>query len=391
MQDRSAIIAHMAGRTQIVLNAHLLSGEASYRSAGIHSYLFNTLAHLPDIDSELCYTVFVGAGNLPERAEWEVRRTRLPTRKPLMRVIWEQLIAPLELARLKPALLHGMGFALPLAWPGRAVVTVFDLSFFRHPERLGALRRVYLNAITRESVRRASWVIAISEHGKSEINKVFGKPLAQIDVALPGVAAHFARRPAREVADFRRRQGLPARFILYMGTIEPRKNLRTVIRAFDRVRRKHPVKLVLAGGMGWQYEEVLAEIAKPGLQQEVLFPGYIRSEAQALWYSSAELFVYPSVYEGFGMPPLEAMACGLPVIASDSASLPEVVGGDGLLCSPEDGEQWADAMEQLLVNQTLRTELSARGQARARQFTWEQTARQTVRAYRLALEHVGSS
>ncbi len=377
----------MSSPAHIALNAHLLSGEASYRSAGIHGYIYNTLAHLPQVDPDLSYTVFVGAGRLLDRAGsgWEVRRSRLPTQHPVARIVWEQLLAPLEMAQVQPDLFHGMAFAVPVLWNGPSVVTVYDLSFLRYPERLGRARRLYLRWATASSVRRARRVIAISESGRQELCQLMGVPVEKIDLALPGVAPYFKPLPAAEVAAFRAEHNLPERFILYLGTLEPRKNLATLLHAYAKLPQRSAVKLVLAGGQGWQVAEIFALIEQLDLKQDVLLPGFIPNDRLPLWYNAAETFVYPSVYEGFGLPLLEAMACGIPVVASDTTSLPEAVGAAGILVPPVAVEQWVDALAHLLDDRDRRQALSRSGQVRARSFTWEGAARQIVDSYRRAL------
>jgi glycosyltransferase involved in cell wall biosynthesis len=379
----------MSDHAHIALNAHLLSGEETYRSAGIHRYLLNTLIHLPKIDPALSYTVFTGKARLPDANRWTVRRSRLPTGSAPGRIVWEQALAPLALARVQPDLLHGMAFALPLLWGGPSVVTIFDLSFLRYPERLSASRRLYLRLITRVSARRARRVLAISQSGRAEIAALLDVSSDKIDVAVPGVEPEFCPLPERQVADFRLRYGLPGRFILYLGTLEPRKNLDTLLRAYAGLPQRGVVKLLLVGGKGWQTESIFALIERLGLTDDVMTPGFVPRETLPLWYNASEVFVYPSVYEGFGLPLVEAMACGVPVVASNTTSLPEAVGQDGLLLPPDEVDAWGSTLATLLDDASTRADLAARGQQRARQFTWEQTARQTVSSYHRALETPG--
>lgn len=389
--DALVIMSGMnARKPHIALNAHLLSGEASYRSAGIHGYLYNTLAHLPEVAPEFQYTVFTGQGSPPADPALTVRRSTLPTANPLARIVWEQVAAPLALARLQPDLLHGMAFALPLLWRGPSVVTIFDLSFHRHPERLSAARRLYLRTFTRASARQARRVIAISESGRREIHDVLGVPLERIDVAYPGVGPDFKPLPPAAVEAFRRERGLPERFILYLGTLEPRKNLSTLLRAYARLPQRGAVKLILAGGHGWDTEPVFALIEELGLGQDVITPGYLSGNELPLWYNAADLFAYPSIYEGFGMPLVEALACGCPVVASNTTSLPEAVGPAGVLLPPTDVAQWADALARLCDDETARRELAALGKQHAQKFTWTETARQTAEAYHRALSIKGN-
>ncbi len=375
----------MQPKAHIALNAHLLSGEASYRSAGIHGYLYNTLAHLPDAAPEFTYTVFVGRGQLPPRAEWHVHRSRLPTHNPLVRILWEQIVAPWALAQIHPDLVHGMGFALPLLWRGLSVVTIFDLSFMRYPQRLGAGRRFYLRAITRASARLARRVITISESSKAEIAALLGIPAEKIDVVPPGVSPDFRPLPAEEVAAFRAHQQLPERLILYVGTLEPRKNLETLVQAYARLPQRGTVKLVLVGARGWQMKNLLTLIERLNLTQDILLVGYVHREALPLWYNVAEVFAYPSIYEGFGMPPVEAMACGIAVVTSNTTSLPEAVGAAGVLLPPTDVDAWAETLARLLDDPATRAEMAAQGRQHARRFRWDFTARQTVESYRRAL------
>lgn len=376
----------MCARAHIALNAHLLSGAASYRTAGIHGYLFNTLSRLPGVDPDLAYTVFVGKGQLPVSSKWAVRRSFLSTENPAIRIVWEQLLAPLELAQVNPDLVHGMAFAVPFLWRGPSIVTIFDLSFLRYPQRLSLRRRYYLRMITRISASHARRVIAISESGRSEICALLGILPGKVDVALPGVAPEFRPLPVLQVNSLRNKYRLPERFILYVGTIEPRKNLDTLLRAYAQIPGSREVKLVLAGGKGWQSEQLSALIQELGLAQDVIIAGYVSNNELPLWYNASEVFVYPSIYEGFGMPVLEAMACGRPVVVSDSSSLPEVVGSSGILVSPTDTAGWAEALSTLLADSALRADFSARGRERARHFTWESTARATVEAYHKVLD-----
>jgi glycosyltransferase involved in cell wall biosynthesis len=380
------IIAAMNSPAHIALNAHLLSGEASYRSAGIHGYLYHTLACLPDVDPAFRYTAFVGAGQPSVSERMQVLRSHLPTQNPLARIVWEQFVAPLALMRLRPDLLHGMAFAVPLLWGGPSVVTIFDLSFLRYPERLGRARRLYLGWATRISTARARRVIAISESAKREISAMMGVPESRIDVAVPGVSDRFKPFDRSEIEAFRRAHGLPDRFILYLGTIEPRKNLDTLLRAYASLPQRREVKLMLAGGQGWQTEQIFALMEQLGLKEDVLLPGYIPGDELPLWYNAAEMFAYPSIYEGFGIPVLEAMACGVPVVASDTTSLPEVVGTAGVLVPATSVEAWSDALASLLAHEVERADLAQLGQAHARSFTWHNTARQTAESYRRALK-----
>jgi len=369
----------------IALNAHLLSGEASYRSAGIHGYILNTLRCLQGIDPNLRLTAFVSKGGSGLPHGIEVHQSSFSTTNPLLRILWEQCAAPVALAQARPDLVHGMGFSLPLAWGGLSVVTIYDMSFVRYPARLPMSRRLYLRVATRLSARQARRVIAISQSGKDEIATLLGIPTDRIDVALPGVSTSFQPAAAEAVRDFRERQGLPERYILYVGTLEPRKNLDTLLRAYAQLPSRPEVKLVLAGAKGWQTSPLYRMLEGLELKDDVILPGFVPNDELSMWYGAAAAFVYPSLYEGFGLPLVEAMACGTPVIAASATSLPEAVGDAGMLVSPLDPSAWAGALELLLNDPQARADFSGRGLERARNFSWENTARQTALSYYRAL------
>jgi len=186
---------------------------------------------------------------------------------------------------------------------------------------------------------------------------------------------------------FRRQKGLPQEFLLHVGTLEPRKNLALLLRAYARLRAAggDQPPLILAGAKGWMWESLFSQVEHLGIGDSVHFQGYVSSEELPLWYNAAACFVYPSLCEGFGLPPLEAMACGTPVVSSNAASLPEVVGNAGLLLDPLDEEGWSHEMARVLSGAELRKELADRGQDRARRFSWGRAAEETVDVYRCAL------
>jgi len=186
------------------------------------------------------------------------------------------------------------------------------------------------------------------------------------------------------LAGFRLRHSLPDKFVLFIGTLEPRKNLVMLLQAYAQFKRQANTghKLVLAGGKGWLYEPIFAAVEELGLQTEVLFPGFVAEEELPLWYNTADVFVYPSLYEGFGLPPLEAMACGKPVAVADASSMPEVVGDAALCVDPHQPEAWTAALARMCRDASLRADLSARALERARQFSWTRMVQETVQVYR---------
>jgi glycosyltransferase involved in cell wall biosynthesis len=292
---------------------------------------------------------------------------------------------PGVLAQTGVALAHGPVFAGPLMARCPFVVTIHDLSFLRFPALFPPVQRFYLSLITRASARRARRVIAVSQHAADETARLLGVDRGRIDVVYHGVDPRFRPRPAAEVASFRARKELPERFLLFLGTLEPRKNLVRLVDAFARLRLPD-VRLVLAGGRGWYCEEVFDRIRELHLQERVVIPGYVADEELPMWYNAATAFAYPSLYEGFGMPVTEAQACGTPVMTSECSSLPEAAGDGALLVDPRDVDAMAEGLRRLVTDEILRDELRDRGLAHAARLTWRRTAADTVAVYRRALE-----
>ncbi|MCX7860389.1 MAG: glycosyltransferase family 4 protein [Chloroflexus sp.] len=370
---------------RIAINAHLLAHTHSFRRAGVSHYIEQVLLHLAQIDHENHYTVYTTRGldqaalGLP--ANFVVKPSRLPTINPRVRIPWEQGIAPLML-RGKADLYHGCLNVAPLLSPVPTVITIHDLAFIRFPQTFRAYNRIYLDLATRLSARRASRILAVSEHTKNEVVGLLGIPPERVVVTPNAARSHFRPPAPAAIEQLRARHGLPERFVLYVGTLEPRKNLTTLLEAFALASRSVPnVPLVIGGGKGWMYEPIFARLEQLHLRDRVKFAGYIPEEELPLWYAAATVFVFPSIYEGFGMPPLEAMACGTPVITSNTSSLPEVVGDAGLMVSPSDTVALAEAIRRLLTDADLRAELRQRGLARARRFSWAETAAKTLAAY----------
>lgn len=263
-----------------------------------------------------------------------------------------------------------------------AVFTLHDLIFRFFPEVHLPLNRWFLTLMMPRFLQAADAVIAVSECTKQDAVRCYGIPEAKIHVIYEGVNTHF--RPVEDpnhLAAVRRRYGLADRYLLYVGTIEPRKNLLTLFEAV-RVADLNDVQLVIVGKKGWLYGPTFEAVRRMGLEDRVLFTGFVPDVDLPGLYQAAEAFVFPSLYEGFGLPVLEAMACGTPVVCSAAASLPEVAGQAALLVPPKEVSAWATALASLLSDATLRAELSQRGLRQAARFSWEKAAHQTRQVYR---------
>jgi glycosyltransferase involved in cell wall biosynthesis len=242
--------------------------------------------------------------------------------------------------------------------------------------------------MTRLACRRATAVIAVSEFTANEVVRLLGVPADRVFTVYNGVDARFRPLPDDEVERFRREEGLPERFILAMGTLEPRKNLIRLIRAFAQLKIPQ-LHLVLAGGRGWFYHDIFAEVERLGLLDRVHFPGFVSAASQPFWYNAAHASAYVSVYEGFGLPVVEALACGTPTLTSSTTSLPEVAGAGGLTAPPDDVQAMAEALHALVSDEAMRARLRQQGLEHAAAFSWEKTARGTMDVYAWALRAQG--
>jgi glycosyltransferase involved in cell wall biosynthesis len=372
-------------RAQIGINAHLLSAESGYRRAGIHQYINQVLDNLPLLASGSKYLVFSRhASRFSAKPGFAVQSSRWPTEKRVVRISWEQTAWPLLASYHKLDLLHSMAFVAPLLSRIPTVITVYDLSFIHFPQRFPTMQRTYLQSQTARSCRRARRVITISESGRRDVHRFFQVPLDKIDVVLPGVDPLFRPLPETEVAAFRRREHLPQQVILHVGTLQPHKNIPMLLEALARLARPE-IALILAGGKGWLYQDIFNRVAQLGLQKQVRFTGYIADEDLPLWYNSASILAFPSVYEGFGMPVVEAMACGTPVVAAKSSSIPEACGEAALYFNPENVGALTDRLSAILDDTNLAAAMRKKGLAQARLFSWQRAGQETAHVYRRAL------
>jgi len=295
----------------------------------------------------------------------------------------EQFALPVEIALADLALLHSPDFIPPFRRHYKSVITIHDLAFLLFPNLLTRDSARYYGQID-EAARHTDHIIAVSESTKRDIVRLVGASEHKITVIYE--AANPIYRPLEGVdaaSWVRQKYGISGDFVLFVSTIEPKKNLPTLLQAFRQLLDTYRVKtkLVVVGERGWLSEEVFETVRKLKLSDEVIFLGRVSSE-ELLWlYNAAQLLVHPALYEGFGLTPLEAMACGTPVIVSNVSSLPEVVGDAALLVDPKDAEGFAVAMWRVLRDPALRQELRQKGLCRAKKFSWEKTARETLALY----------
>ena len=356
------------------------------RPTGVGRYVAGLVGALAGLSGEeeyrLFYFDFTRRGRVPGIADprFDLRPIRLiPGRT--YHALAENLGFP-DISRFagRCDLYHFPNFIIPPCARGKAAVTVHDLSFARFPQyaEAGNLKRIEKRFTL--SLERADAIIAVSEFSKRELVEICGVSPDRVTVTSHGVRIAPRLRPARPV---------PFPYFLFVGTIEPRKNLGTLLDAWRILKGRNGARwthrLFVVGRHGWRCTPAKEQAREKGVDADVIVLDYVRDEDLPDLYGAAEALVYPSLYEGFGFPPLEAMACGTPVIASNAPAIPEVVGDAAVLCDPRDAEGFAEAMLRVRDDAALRTDLSARGLARAGRFTWERTARETLALYRRLL------
>jgi glycosyltransferase involved in cell wall biosynthesis len=295
----------------------------------------------------------------------------------------EWLLGPVDVV-------HSTTFCVPRfrMRPKRLVVTIYDLSFITHPDLHLPANVAHCLAGTRLAIEHADAIIAISEHTRRDLIERLAAPAERITVTPLAHDASFVRvADPRRLAAVRKRYRLPEHFILFLGALEPRKNLPRLIEAYATLpaELRRDVKLVVAGMSGWLNDSVHGRVGELGLEKSVHFAGYVHADDLSAVYSLATTLAYPSLYEGFGLPVLEAMACGTPVLTSNVSSLPEVAGDAATLVDPLDVSSIASGLHGMLESPSLRAELAGRGRARAASFSWDRCARQTLEVYRRAM------
>lgn len=299
---------------------------------------------------------------------------------------WNQVLLPWLVARSDVGVFHLPANVGPLLAPRPTVVSVLDMAVFRFPAYFRTWQRLSWQFLLPRIARSSKVVLTISEYSKSEIVSTLGIPAEKVLVTYPGAAPQFKPRDPAEVEAVKRKYGLD-RFLLTVCTLEPRKNLPHLFRAYQRLRQRGiDLPLVHVGSQGWLYDEILAEPEKLGIQPDVRFLGHIPLDDLAGLYNAASAFVYPSLYEGFGLPVLEAMQCGCPVISSNAASLPEVTGDAAVLVSPHDADALVEGMVTVLTDEDRARAMRASGLERSRLFSWARCAEGTLAAYHRALD-----
>jgi glycosyltransferase involved in cell wall biosynthesis len=385
-RGRAATLRLVAGRPLIAFDC----SSVPPNPAGAGMYTLNLLRALSRVDRDHDYVVYARSHTLPFLDElpphFEVRDIGAKSR--WLRLLWEQVLLPLDLRRRRARLLHSPHHTTPIAWcPCPRLLTVHDVTFFILPERYPLVRRLYFQMLTLASARRSRAVLVPSTSVADEAATFLGLARPKISVTPEGVDPAFRpldRTQCQKLAS--EGYGLPADYILSLGTREPGKNREAILWAMrylvDLGLDPH---LAVVGQAAWGAAQEEQTASKLAMRERVHFTGYVPQEHLPSLYNAASVFVFPSLYEGFGLPVLEAMACGTPVVTSNVSALPEVAGDAALLVDPRDPHAIADAVHSVWSDPAERERLSRAGMERAASFTWEACARATLAVYRRLL------
>jgi len=354
---------------------------------GVGFYMENLIKGLADIDHENRYYLFIKNESMPafKVPNSNFKYIIVPKYPYIIRVLWEQIILPFRLLFERVQLLHSPHYTIPwLGWWFKRAVTFPDLTFFLFPEMHLSWKVNYFQNMMKISARVADKIISISYSTTRDMIDKLSIPPHKIATTQLAVSSKYKadidKQKGKEVAV---KYQLPSEYILFIGTIEPRKNILGLIKAYlllpNLIRDKH--KLVIVGKKGWHYDELFDFLSKIRNKEDIILLGYVSEEDLPYIYNYASLFVYPSFYEGFGIPVLEAMKSGVPVISSNVSSMPEVLGDAGILINPNEPEEIKSAMEKALNDKSLSDKMRQEGIKQAQKFSWQRCAEETLAVY----------
>lgn len=365
----------------IGIDAHAIGAQ----QGGNETYIRNLIIALAELDHENQYTLYFSdaqAANAWRNRYANFRVRLLPPPTPLVRV---PVALAVELRRRPVDILH-VQYTAPPFCRAPVITTIHDLAFEHLPETFTRRGKTQLRLTVRRTARRAAHILTVSEFSRQDIINTYQLPPDKITVTHNGCEPQFTPQPTSncEADIIKGKFGITRNYLLAVGSLQPRKNLVRLLRAYARLRQQEPtfqLQLVIVGRQLWLYREILQEIKQQNFAADVIITGYASDEDLPALYRSAVALVYPSLFEGFGLPPLEAMACGTPVITSNSSSLPEVVGTAALLVDPYEEAALAQAMCNISGDATLRLQLRQAGIQQAKGFTWSAAAEKTLKLY----------
>jgi glycosyltransferase involved in cell wall biosynthesis len=378
-------------KMHIGIDAHAIGAQ----QGGNETYIRNLIRALAQLDGANHYTIYLterrAAHEWNEEFVTAYRNFKiqiLPKPTPIVRV---PVFLAYELRRRPVDVLH-VQFTAPPFCPTPVVATIHDLAFEHLPETFTRRGSMQLKMTVRRTARRASRIATVSEYSRQDLLKTYKLEPEKVVVTYNGVESHFTPHAdsSDEAREIRARLGVKRDFILAVGSLQPRKNLVRLIQAYSKLRSQRSDfthQLVIVGRKLWLSDEIFEEVNRQKWAEDVILTGYVTDEDLPALYRTATAFVYPSLFEGFGLPPIEAMACGTPVVTSNTSCLPEVTGEAALLIDPLDEQQIADALLRIVGDSDLRTRLRAAGLEQAKRFTWREAAEKTLRLYQESVRH----
>ncbi len=351
--------------------------------AGIYQYIYNLVSNLLDIDLHNQYVLFSSLKGFPGDSHISDRMIRIFPGK-ISRPLLENLSIPIDFFIGKVDVFHGPDYFVPNTILGKSIVTIHDLMVFTHPEFLKTEWVVSIKKRILASIKRARLIIAVSNFTKNEIVNLFNIPENRVRVVYNGIAPIF--RPINDhlkIKELKAKYGINGPYLLSVGNLEPKKNIETLIKACCVLREMTEFKypLVIVGKKSSYFKKVWDHVVKFHAEKDTIFTDMVDGKDLPYLYGGAELFLFPSLMEGFGIPVIEAMACGIPVITSNCASIPEIAGDAAVLIDPLKADEIAEAIHQVLFTPSLREKLITHGRERAKLFSWEKTARETLAVY----------
>ena len=375
---------------KIGIDARTILNPAEEEAPGIGHYASQLIRHLFEIDKKNQYVLFfdrrVNDRDISQykKAKVEIKYFPFHQYKKFLPGIYSEMLITASLKKEKLDVFHSPKHSIPSTYRNKNLITVHDLATFKHPKLFSRKRISQSKKALSATLKRCQKIIAVSESTKNDLNEIFKIPKRKIEVVYNGLDRIFFSPPREEeMRKVLNKYKVKGKYILFLGTLEPRRNIPRLLEAYASLKRKESLdyQLVLAGKEGWLASEFKQMVSDFDLRKEVIFTGYVPPKELNSLIRKAEIFVSPSIYEGFGMPVIEAMACGVPVITSNVSSLPEIAGEAALFVSPYDIGGLAGTIRRLLRDKKLQVELKEKGQKQARQFSWPKCAQETLKVY----------
>lgn len=372
---------------KIAIDATIIRKE----NTGTGFYIINLINGLAKIKDGNDYYIFTSSIQSKEFFNFESSNFHIVNKNfknRIFRVIWQFFLLPFELKKLKVGVLHSPNYITPLFKLGfKVIVTIHDLTFYLFPEKFTVTKRLLFKYMLPLFIKIADKIIAVSNNTKKDILKFFKIPESKIIVTFESYPEYYDKDGyGASVGNTLNNYKIKNKYLLFVGMIEPRKNILSILKAFREIDADLELDLVIAGKKGWYYKEIeeyQSELLNSGIKNNIIFTGYVSEPELKYLYKNAYIFIYPSIYEGFGIPPLQAMVCKVPVITSSLSSLPEVVGDAAIMVNPYDIKEISSAIRILYIDFDKRTELVNKGVIQAKKFSQENFAKNTIEVYKI--------